>query len=851
MELYFIIPLIVNTINAFALAYVYALDRRDPLNRAYCALTGCSVLWVGITLPLYLPIPEWLCPPLLKAAAAVWLPMGFLVMNLTYAALRRRRDTVYWAGLAAAAGCVAIAILTDLVVRRYRLYPWGAWQEEGPLFLPLLTVIIVVPVLYSMVLFALRCRVVTNPGRRLPLLLLILGPMLNLTAALFLEVVVPRLVDSSMPRLSPSSTIISSLLVFFAIMKYRILMPNMGEMVPGIFSSVRDGIILLGSAGEVLQMNSAATELFHPDRNDIDGVRMQDLINGYDPRNEYSDYEVTYRHNDRTQHLLITQSMIEENDRIIGRVLTTKDITPIKTLLDEVRQSEEQFRFLVEGISEAIYSIDINGMVDYVSPAICSIAGWKPDEIIGRNFSEFINPDDLPGVMKRFGEAIGGGSIPYEFRIRAADGTFRNVITTSKRIIVKDSVDGLRGVITDITEIRKIKQELQESQRLYRLIANNVTDKIWILDIATLRVTYISPSVLHLNGRSPEEEMAIPIEQRIEAESLNNALLVLQEEVAHDAERDPDRQRIIEFTERHADGRWINTEASITFIRDPRGWPVELLGVSRDITERKALEREIHDHIETLKKRNEMIEKDMATARIIHQRLLPVSIPLMDRFRIDFRYYPLEEVGGDYFNFINLEEGGLGVFIGDVTGHGISAALFLSLVKSITNTLMREYALDPSAFMYHLNNELYRYMQSYFITGAYGLFRGQDQSDVVNLTFANGGHPPLLLYKASLGEVETLYARGSAIGAFEQTRYFATTLELYRGDRIYLYTDGLVEAVNDKGEILGYDALPGIMARVHDANLQKTLDSIMREIHHFRGKTPLDDDIVLVGIEVV
>lgn len=142
-------------------------------------------------------------------------------------------------------------------------------------------------------------------------------------------------------------------------------------------------------------------------------------------------------------------------------------------------------------------------------------------------------------------------------------------------------------------EIERKNRELRESGDRYRLLAENLVDVIWTLDIKSLRTTYVSPSVKCLRGYSVEEVMAQTLEEILTPFSLDVALKTFEEEMAIEKKEIKDlfRSRTLELEFMCKDGSTVWTEAKMTFLRDPDGQPIEVLGVSRDITKRREVEQ--------------------------------------------------------------------------------------------------------------------------------------------------------------------------------------------------------------------------------------------------------------------
>ncbi len=146
-----------------------------------------------------------------------------------------------------------------------------------------------------------------------------------------------------------------------------------------------------------------------------------------------------------------------------------------------------------------------------------------------------------------------------------------------------------RTLEQEIQERRQVEEVLSKSEEKYRLLTEGATDVVWTLDLGTLRFIYISPSVEKTRGYSPAEAMELSLEKTLTSESYERAIAVLNEELArdHEAGFPSDRILLLEFTEICRDGSTIDTEARIKFLRDEKGIPVALLGITRDMTERK------------------------------------------------------------------------------------------------------------------------------------------------------------------------------------------------------------------------------------------------------------------------
>lgn len=252
---------------------------------------------------------------------------------------------------------------------------------------------------------------------------------------------------------------------------------------------------------------------------------------------------------------------------------------------------------------------------------------------------------------------------------------------------------------------------------------------------------------------------------------------------------------------------------------------------------------------ESLRQRNEILEKDLMLARHIQRELVPRKLPEHSRILMDWRYLPLESVGGDFFSFFRQDDGDLAVFVGDVANHGVSAALFVSLVKATTDRIFGIHSRSPEAFLLRMNEELMNYMPLSFLTAVYGCFN--TAAGGMRFTFASAGHPDPIVCEKKSGRVHIVDSRGPLLGQFKDIEFEERTIELGGGDRIYLYTDGLPETANRENRVFGYENLVEAVDRSRKLGLRESMDYVLEETTSYRNGAPPRDDIILLGFEVL
>ncbi len=164
-------------------------------------------------------------------------------------------------------------------------------------------------------------------------------------------------------------------------------------------------------------------------------------------------------------------SIFDTQGEVIGVVGISRTVAPGTHSVEAIRSSEEMYRKLVEDINDVIFSVDRKGVITYISPAVERLGGFKPDELVGHPFIQFIHPDDLPIVKESFSSGMQNDPQPSEYRVIAKSGNLVWLRSFSRAIVEKGQVLGLRGVLTDITERKQAEESLQqrylELQALY------------------------------------------------------------------------------------------------------------------------------------------------------------------------------------------------------------------------------------------------------------------------------------------------------------------------------------------------------------------------------------------------
>ena len=260
---------------------------------------------------------------------------------------------------------------------------------------------------------------------------------------------------------------------------------------------------------------------------------------------------------------------------------------------------------------------------------------------------------------------------------------------------------------------------------------------------------------------------------------------------------------------------------------EPYGFAV-LLGCLGYVAARRTLARDVELG---------EIHKELELARRIQLSILPGAFPESADFRVGARYVPMTSVAGDFYDYLAVGDRQAGLLIADVSGHGVPAALIASMVK-MAATSQRANAAHPAALLAGMNAALCGNTQGQFVTAAYAHLDAVTRT----LRYSAAGHPAMLLLRE--GAVTEIAENGLLLAAVDGAAYADKTMPLERGDRLLLYTDGLVEARNGAGELFGEDRLAVVLEGTAGQTPAQAADTIVGSVE--RWEKFQDDDLTVL-----
>jgi serine phosphatase RsbU (regulator of sigma subunit) len=237
----------------------------------------------------------------------------------------------------------------------------------------------------------------------------------------------------------------------------------------------------------------------------------------------------------------------------------------------------------------------------------------------------------------------------------------------------------------------------------------------------------------------------------------------------------------------------------------------------------------------------ERAEQELRVARSIQQASLPKEVPELEGWHISPFYRPAREVGGDFYDFFELDDGRLGIVVGDATGHGVPAALVMTSARSMLRAVAQA-SDSPGDALRRVNDSLATDIPpNMFVTCFYAILHPESGS----LSYANAGHDLPYLWHG--GNAEELRARGMPLGLMPGMGYEEKKIVLDAGEAALFYSDGLVEAHDPKGEMFGFPRLRALVAKhAEDRSLGALL---LEELYSFVGEGwEQEDDITLLTL---
>ncbi|HOJ65339.1 MAG TPA: PP2C family protein-serine/threonine phosphatase [Spirochaetota bacterium] len=264
------------------------------------------------------------------------------------------------------------------------------------------------------------------------------------------------------------------------------------------------------------------------------------------------------------------------------------------------------------------------------------------------------------------------------------------------------------------------------------------------------------------------------------------------------------------------------------------------------------LKKEFETQIKNLKEENERIEienknfhRELNFASELQKNLLPKEFPFLDRINFVSKYLPSTYIGGDFFDIVKLDDNRFAILIIDVSGHGVKSAIIASMIKAIFQKEIRNYEKIKD-FFYKTNIEFQNIIQTDdYLTACLIVV----DLEKYTLTYSNAAHPnPILLRDNEIIEFNT---NGFVIGILSKNFYDEDKIKIQKGDKIFLYTDGIIETIGENNQPFGKERLINIIKQNSFKPIEDIADTIMTELIFFSQNPMFEDDITLFAFEIL
>jgi PAS domain S-box-containing protein len=528
---------------------------------------------------------------------------------------------------------------------------------------------------------------------------------------------------------------------------------------------------------------------------------------------------------------------------IVGAIESIRDITERKKEEEALIRSEQEKEAILSSLKNAaVEYLDPQMRIIWVNSAVQRSLGLSLKDLRGKYCYESIQGLDNPCPGCKAALTLQTG-YSHEGELVTPDG--KTWITRSNAIKGKDEQFlGVVHVAMNISERKSSEEKIAAMKQRYSDVIDFLPDATFAIDNQGAVITW-NKAMEKMTGTSAADmigkgdyEYALPF-------------YGMRRPILADLVLLPDETIEKKYPGLKRDGKTIISEifiptfgpkgsfiwAKATPLYNSQGSIVGAIESIRDITDLRRTEQTL-----------ERSRSELRIASDIQRSFLPEQIPSISGFDLAATTIPAREVGGDFYDFI-IQDENLQFVIADVSGKGVPAALFMALSRTIVRACVtpHESAAERLCCANDMIVEDSRSATSgMFVTLFYACLNKKDRS----LVYANAGHNPPLLFRAATSSIEMMEVTGVALGMGANMKYEQQQLALESDDILLLYTDGVVEAMNDREELFGQHRLRSSLAAATELSAQAILDSILHDLKEFTKGEEQSDDITAIVIKV-
>ncbi|MGZ5007899.1 MAG: PAS domain S-box protein [Methylobacter sp.] len=547
-------------------------------------------------------------------------------------------------------------------------------------------------------------------------------------------------------------------------------------------------------------------------------------------------YALLFHYRNKDGREILTEStglpIIDANGKLLKWRGVDRDVTARMHSQDALIESEKRTRLIIESSLSAIVIMNSDGIViDWNLPAE-KIFGWTKEEAIGRRLDQLIIPPAQRDSHRRGLETFlrtGTGPLLNKLIEQTAirrDGTEFPVELSISPLKLGNAYI-FSGFIHDITGRKRLEHR-------FRQAVESSPNAIVMVNKSGIIEMVNSQTELFF-GYSRAELIGQPVEILVPKRFRNAHAGYRQAYLAAPVSRPMGAGR--ELYGLRKDGTEFPVEIGLSLIDSKEETLV--LSTIVDITTRKAAEAAVRQaQIDLAISQNEI-----KIAQRIQASLSPSAPIKSNHFEVTGFCLPADRVGGDYFDYFYRNENNLDMIIADVSGHSVGPALFMVETRCAIRT-QASLSATPAQTLKALNHFLFEDLNKsdYFITLFYLQYNVNDHQ----LSFANAGHPPPLLFSPAQTECRQLDADGLILGVHKNVVFEEKTAQLREGELILFYTDGLIEAENANGEFFGLKRVNDIMVQHAQQTPQAIIEILLDQLKQFCRSESFTDDITLM-----
>jgi len=603
-----------------------------------------------------------------------------------------------------------------------------------------------------------------------------------------------------------------------------------------LFNSAPEAIVLHNNEDQIVDVNEEFLRIFGYTRKEVKGKPINDVVASEEFLGEAIKVSETVMSGERVEletkrkrkdgsliDVSILGAPIIHEGKQLGDFAVYRDITERKKAEEELIIQKTYLEKLFNSAPEAIVWHDNNDIVVNVNDEFTNLFGYSREEAIGKPINELVASEEFQDdAVMLSNKVIHGERVEKDSKRKRKDGNLFDVWILGAPIVHEGRQLGVYAIYRDITERKKAAEELYVQKTYLEKLFNSAPEAIVLHDTNDI-VIDVNDEFIRMFGYAREEVIGEPINELVVPEDLLDEGEMLSQKVDHGHRVEMDSKR------RRKDGALIDVWIlGAPIVHD--GVQMGVYAIYRDITERKrAEEARIRS------------QEEARMAREIQLNLLPKSNPQIPGFDIAGLSNAAENVGGDYYDFIQLDKHRSAIGLGDVSGKGMAASLVMSNLQA-TIRGQALFNMDVNECLERANKLLFHSTDSKtFVSLFYGILDSQKNT----FSYANAGQNIPIHFSRNKPPTP-LNTHGLALGMQEDACYQKEEISFESGDRLLIYSDGITEAMNEQMMEFGEKALLRIIQGYEGNSSTELVDKILAAVDLHVGKALQNDDRTII-----